>query len=126
MEVAPNNVNNEDISAMAVVWKFLVKNFLGILSVIFGVTMKVHLLRGKMNRMSKWQCRVAVFIAGLSGAITWYLVKELPVRDFYKAIITGYIPIVIEPITIRCIVWIDPIIDEAAKTIKKYIKTKSE
>mgnify|MGYP000390778401 CR=1 FL=1 len=128
MDAPKNNINNDDIDliqTLVVIWNALLKNALGILSILFGVTMKIHLIRGKFLRMAKWQCWTAIVLAGLSGIIAWFVVRDLPIRDLYKAIAVGYTPVFIEPITMRLLVWIDPIVDEIGTVVKKYINKKS-
>lgn len=128
MDAPKNNINNDDIDliqTLVVIWNALLKNALGILSILFGVTMKIHLIRGKFRRMATWQCWTAIILAGLSGIIAWFVVRDLPIRDLYKAIAVGYTPVFIEPITMRLLVWIDPIVDEIGTVVKKYINKKS-
>ena len=126
MQEAPQKVSNNDLDILVLVWNFLVKNILGILSVLFGVTMKVHMLRGKFKRITPFQCKLSILISGIAGITAWYVVSQLNIKDFYKAIICAYTPILIEPITLRVIVWVDPIVDACGKALKKLITKKNE
>ncbi len=119
-------INNDHVEILSSIWAFIVKNGLGIASVVFGVTAKVYIIRRQAKRVTRNQCLISVFMAGLAGVIGWYLVSEMPLKDFWKAIICGYLPIVIEPLTLRLIVWIDPLIDEIGKTLKSWIKRQNK
>ena len=115
------SINGEQIDLLATIWAFLVKNALGIMSVIFGVTAKVYIIRRQARRVTRNQCLLAVFMAGMAGMIGWYLVSALKLENYWKAIICGYLPIISETVTLRIILWIDPIVDSIGKALKKNI-----
>lgn len=46
--------------------------------------------------------------------------------DWKKAVIVGFMPIVVEPIMTRILIWINPIIDSIGEFIKSKIKNKNE
>lgn len=119
-------LNSEHIDIIISIWSFLAKNALGIASVIFGITAKVYIIRRQAKRVTRNQCLISVFMAGMAGVIAWYVVSDLPLKDFWKAIISGYLPIIVEPITLRVIIWIDPIIDEIGKTLKAWIHKQNK
>lgn len=111
---------------LVLVFKFLTKHILGLLSIMFGVVAKVYILRKDYKRISKWQCRSIVFFSGLSGTIAYLGLINVEMIDIKKAIIVGFMPIVVEPIMTRLLVWINPIIDEIGELIKNYLRSKTK
>lgn len=87
---------------------------------------KVYVIRKEYRRVSKWQCRISVFFSGLGGTITYMVLKDVDMLDWKKAVIVGFMPIVVEPIMTRILIWINPIIDSIGEFIKSKIKNKNE
>lgn len=110
---------------VVIFFKFLTKHILGLLSIMFGVVAKVYIVRKDYKRISKWQCRISVFFSGLSGTIAYLGLINVDMLDIKKAIIIGFMPVVVEPIMTRLLVWINPIIDEIGGLIKNYLHNKN-
>jgi hypothetical protein len=106
--------------------KFVTKHILGLLSIMFGVVAKVYVIRKEYRRIGKWQCRISVFFSGLSGTIAYMVLIDVDMIDWKKAVIIGFMPIVVEPIMTRILIWINPIIDSIGEFIKSKIKNKNE
>lgn len=93
---------------------------------MFGVVAKVYIVRKDYKRISKWQCRISVFFSGLSGTIAYLGLIDVEMMDVKKAVIVGFMPIVVEPIMTRLLVWINPIIDEVGDLVKNYLSSKKK
>ncbi len=122
----PNKDHIDYIDALMGVFNFVVKHILGLLSIMFGVVAKVYIIRKEYRRVSKWQCGLSVFFSGLSGTITYMALVDIEMTDWKKAFIVGFMPIIVEPIMTRVLIWINPIIDEIGTFIKTYIKSKEK
>ena len=120
-----NEVNDQK-DIIAIIFSFLAKNLLGIMSVIFGVTAKVYLINRVAKRVTRNQCLTSILFSGLAGTIAWYVVSGLTIQDSTKAVICGFLPIVIEPLMLRIIIWINPLIDEVGNLLKRLISKKGE
>lgn len=107
-------------------FKFLTKHILGLLSIMFGVVAKVYVIRKEYKRISKWQCRISVFFSGLGGTIAYMVLKDIDMIDWKKAVIIGFMPIVVEPIMTRLLIWINPIIDELGELVKNFLNSKKK
>ncbi len=109
-----------------VVISFIIKNLLGIMSILFGVTTKIYMLRRQAKRVTHSQCRLSVLIAGSAGTLAWYVTKDTSLMDYQKAVICGFAPFVIEPIAIRVVLWVDPIIDAIMTAIKRFFTKQNK
>lgn len=107
-------------------FKFLTKHILGLLSIMFGVVAKVYVIRKGYKRISKWQCRISVFFSGLGGTIAYMVLKDIDMIDWKKAVIIGFMPIVVEPIMTRLLIWVNPIIDELGELVKNFLNSKKK
>ena len=121
MDIRPTNDHIDWGGVILSIIQFVVKNILGILSVMFGIVAKVYIVRRQSKRISKWQCVFSVFMSGLAGTIAYCAVSGMGIAVWQKATITGFTPIVIEPVVLRTLIWIDPIIDSIGKALKKLI-----
>jgi LytS/YehU family sensor histidine kinase len=120
-----NPQTNNIYDIIDVVFTFIAKHALGFLSIIFGVTTKIYMVKRQARRVTALQCWLSVILSGMSGTIAWYVVQGANLPDYQKAIICGFAPIVIEPITLRVVLWVDPIIDAIGASIKRFfIKIK--
>lgn len=119
-------LNNQNKEFFLIVMTFISKNLLGIMSVIFGVTAKVYLINRVAKRVTRNQCLTTVLFSGLAGSIAWYVVSGLNIQDSTKAVICGFLPIIIEPLILRLIIWINPLIDELGNLVKRLIAKKGE
>lgn len=125
MDINPSNHNNYTFADLIViVFNFLAKNILGILSIMFGVVTKVYIIRKEYKRIGKWQCRLSVFISGLAGAISYIVIKDISITEIQKAVIVGFMPVIIEPVVLRVLVWINPLIDSLGNLFKNKIEKK--
>ena len=122
----PNDQHYGIAEILYITFKFVTKHILGLLSIMFGVVAKVYVIRKEYRRVSKWQCRISVFFSGLGGTITYMSLKDVDMLDWKKAVIVGYMPIVVEPIMTRILIWINPIIDSVGEFIKSKIKNKND
>lgn len=116
--------NENDITFAKLIYmtfQFLAKNLLGLLAIMFGVVTKVYIIRKEYKRITKWQCRLSVFISGLAGTIAYIVIMDLNISTIQKAIIVGFMPVIIEPIFLRVLVWINPIIDSLGNLFKTKI-----
>jgi len=120
----PNETDITFAKLIYIAFNFIAKNVLGLLSIMFGVVTKVYIIRKEYKRISKWQCRSSVFISGLAGAIAYITIKDLTISEIQKAIIVGFMPVIIEPIFLRVLVWINPIIDALGNLFKSKIEKK--
>lgn len=111
---------------LLIAFKFLSKHLLGLLSIIFGVVTKVYIIRKEWKRISRWQCFMGVFIAGLAGTISYLLVQDMDIGNTQKAIIVGFTPICVEPIITRTLIWINPLIDSIGKAFQRNIDKNKE
>lgn len=111
---------------LLLIFKFITKHLLGLLSIMFGVVAKVYVIRKEYKRVSKWQCRISVFFSGLGGTIAYMVLKDIDMIDWKKAVIIGFMPIVVEPIMTRLLIWINPIIDQLGELIKSYLTSKKK
>ena len=93
---------------------------------MFGVVAKVYIVRREWKRVSKWQCRLSVFFSGLAGSIAYIAVHDSSMGMHYKAVVVGFMPIIVEPVMMRLLLWIDPIIDSIGKAIKETITRKAK
>lgn len=109
-----------------VVISFIMKNLLGILSIFFGVTTKIYMVRRQAKRVTPTQCWLSVLLSGVAGTIAWFVVGGTSLPDYQKAVICGFAPIVIEPITLRVVLWVDPIVDAIMNAIKRFFTQKSK
>lgn len=121
MDIRPTNDSIDWTGVLLSIVQFIVKNILGILSVMFGIVAKVYIVRRQAKRISKWQCIFSVIMSGLAGTIAYCAVGDMTISVWQKATITGFTPIVIEPVVLRVLIWIDPIIDSIGKLLKKLI-----
>ena len=122
----PNDQHYGIAEILYITFKFATKHILGLLSIMFGVVAKVYVIRKEYRRVSKWQCRISVFFSGLGGTITYMTLKDVDMIDWKKAVIVGFMPIVVEPIMTRILIWINPIIDSVGEFIKSKIKNKND
>ena len=122
----PNDQHYGIAEMLYISLKFVTKHILGLLSIMFGVVAKVYVIRKEYRRVSKWQCRISVLFSGLGGTITYMALKDVDMLDWKKAVIVGFMPIVVEPIMTRILIWINPIIDSVGEFIKSKIKNKNE
>lgn len=122
----PNKDHIDVLDVCMTILNFILKHILGLLSIMFGVVAKVYIVRKEYKRITKWQCRLSVFFSGLSGTITYMALVNVNMVDWKKAFIVGFMPIIVEPIMTRMLIWINPIIDEIGNFIKSYFKSKSK
>lgn len=116
--------NENDITFAKLIYmtfQFLAQNLLGLLAIMFGVVTKVYIIRKEYKRITKWKCRLSVFISGLAGTIAYIVIMDLSISTIQKAIIVGFMPVIIEPIFLRVLVWINPIIDSLGNLFKTKI-----
>ena len=109
-----------------ILFNFFVKHILGLSAILFGVVAKVYIVRREWKRVSKWQCRMSVFFSGLAGSVTYMALINSPMSDMYKAIIIGFMPIVVEPIMMRTLIWVNPIVDGFGNFIKEMVSKKTD
>lgn len=117
---------NSIYDMIEVVVSFIIKNLLGIMSILFGVTTKIYMVRRQAKRVTPSQCRLSVLIAGSAGTLAWYVTKDTSLMDYQKAVICGFAPFVIEPITLRVVLWVDPIIDAIMTSIKRFFNKQNK
>lgn len=126
MDQTPKQYDHESLTIGGEITAALLKNILLIVGILFGVTVKYYIINKSAVKIKPLMCWLSIFIAGLAGSIAFLLVKDLNIHPLYKAIACGYSPIVIEPLTLRIILWINPIVDEIGKAIKSFIKKQSK
>ena len=124
MEHSRPNLDLIDVGTA--ICNFIVKHLLGLASIMFGVVAKVYIVRKDWKRVSKWQCRFSVFMSGLAGSVTYLALCDTNMDTRYKAIIVGFMPIIVEPVMMRILMWVDPIIDSIGKALKGFITRKSK
>ena len=117
---------NSIYDMIEVVISFIMKNILGIMSILFGVTTKIYMVRRRAKRVTPTQCWLSVLISGIAGTLAWYVVGGTELPDYQKAVICGFAPIVIEPITLRVVLWVDPIIDAIMTSIKRFFTKRNK
>ena len=69
---------------------------------------------------------MSVFFSGLAGSVTYMALINSPMSDMYKAIIIGFMPIVVEPIMMRTLIWVNPIVDGFGNFIKEMVSKKTD
>lgn len=121
-----NTQTNNILEYIDVVLTFIAKHALGFLSIIFGVTTKIYMVKRQAKRVTALQCWLSVILSGMSGTIAWYVVEGTSLPDYQKAVICGFAPIVIEPIVLRVVLWVDPIIDEIGHAIKRFFTKQNK
>lgn len=107
----PTRHNPELTDYFLVVMNFILKHILWLASVTFGVVAKVYIVRKEYRRISKLECRLTVFFSGLAGSIAYLVIHKSSMDDMYKAIIVGFTPIIVEPVMMRMLIWVNPMID---------------
>lgn len=117
---------NSIYDMIEVVFSFIAKNILGILSIFFGVTTKIYMVRRQAKRVTPTQCWLSVLLSGVAGTIAWFVVGGTSLPDYHKAVICGFAPIVIEPITLRVVLWVDPIVDAIGSSIKRFFNKQNK
>ena len=117
---------NSIYDMIEVVISFIMKNILGIMSILFGVTTKIYMVRRQAKRVTHTQCWLSVLISGIAGTLAWYVVGSTELPDYQKAVICGFSPIVIEPITLRVVLWVDPITDAIMTAIKRFFTKQNK
>lgn len=122
MDQPPKQYDHETLTVSGEIAAALIKNILLLVGIAFGVTVKYYIINKSAKKIKPLMCWLSILIAGLAGSIAFLLVKDLNIHPLYKAIACGYSPIVIEPLTLRIILWIDPLIDEIGKALKAFIK----
>jgi len=123
MEMNPRpNYDLTDVFLMMM--NFVVKHILGLASITFGVVAKVYMVRKEWRRVSKWECRLSVFFSGLAGSIAYMVLQSSLIDDMYKAIIVGFTPIIVEPVMMRVLIWINPMIDTIFTWAKEFFTKK--
>lgn len=105
---------------------FIFKNILGIASVLFGVTTKIYMIKRQAKRIKPSQCYTAVLIAGIAGSIAWYIVNDAGLPQYQQAVICGFTPIIIEPMSLRVVLWVDPIVDAIGLAIKRFFTKQNK
>ena len=125
MEPQPQT-NSGLMDFIDVVITFFAKNLLGILSILFGVTTKIYMVRRHAKRVTPSQCWLSVFLSGTAGTVAWYVVSAASIPDYQKAVICGFAPIVIEPIVLRVVLWVDPIVDSIGASIKRFFTKQNK
>jgi len=118
--------SNSLYDMIEVVFSFIAKNILGIMSIFFGVTTKIYMVRRQAKRVTPTQCWLSVLLSGVAGTIAWFVVGGTALPDYQKAVICGFAPIVIEPITLRVVLWVDPIVDAIGAAIKRFFTKQNK
>ena len=119
MDIKTNhNYDNHDI--LLSIFQFVAKNILGLLSIMFGVVAKVYIIRRQAKRISKSQCIFSVIMAGLAGSVAYCAVVDMSLAVWHKAVITGFTPIVIEPVVLRVLMHINPFLDKLTSWIENF------
>jgi hypothetical protein len=118
--------SNSFFDMVDVVFSFIAKNLLGIMSIFFGVTTKIYMVRRQAKRVTPTQCWLSVLLSGVAGTIAWFVVGGTALPDYQKAVICGFAPIVIEPITLRVVLWVDPIVDAIGAAIKRFFTKQNK
>jgi hypothetical protein len=122
----PTPNNNYLVELLETFFGFIVKNLLGIASIVFGVTTKIYLIRRQAKRVKPSQCYVAVFLAGMAGTIAWFIVNDAGMPGYQQAVICGFTPIIIEPVSLRVVLWVDPIVDAIGAAIKRFFTKQNK
>jgi len=112
MDSTPNEDSFNFLTVLLSAFKIISKNLLGLLSITFGVVTRVYIIRKGIKRISKWQCRLSVFISIIAGMIAYLLVQDLDIKSVQKGIIVSCTPVFIEPIIMRLLLWVNPLIDD--------------
>ena len=118
--------SNSFFDIVDVVFSFIAKNILGIMSIFFGVTTKIYMVRRQAKRVTPTQCWLSLLLSGVAGTIAWFVVGGTALPDYQKAVICGFAPIVIEPITLRVVLWVDPIVDAIGAAIKRFFTKQNK
>jgi hypothetical protein len=118
--------SNSFFEMVDVVFSFIAKNILGIMSIFFGVTTKIYMVRRQARRVTPTQCWLSLLLSGMAGTIAWFVVAGTALPDYQKAVICGFAPIVIEPITLRAVLWVDPIVDAVGAAIKRFFTKQNK
>ena len=84
------------------------------------------MIKRQAKRVKPSQCYIAVFLAGMAGSIAWYVVKDTTIPDYQKAAICGFTSIVIEPVSLRVVLWVDPIVDAIGAAIKRFFTKQNK
>jgi hypothetical protein len=122
----PTPNNNFILEFLETLLGFIFKNLLGIASVIFGVTTKIYMIKRQAKRVKPSQCYTAVFVAGIAGSIAWYIVNDAGLPEYQQAVICGFTPIIIEPVSLRVVIWVDPIVDAIGAAIKRFFTKQNK
>jgi hypothetical protein len=122
----PTPNNNYLVELLETFFGFIVKNLLGIASIVFGVTTKIYMIRRQAKRVKPSQCYVAVFLAGMAGTIAWFIVNDAGMPGYQQAVICGFTPIIIEPVSLRVVIWVDPIVDAIGAAIKRFFTKQNK
>jgi hypothetical protein len=122
----PTPNNNYLVELLETFFGFIVKNLLGIASIVFGVTTKIYMIRRQAKRVKPSQCYVAVFLAGMAGTIAWFIVNDAGMPGYQQAVICGFTPIIIEPVSLRVVLWVDPIVDAIGAAIKRFFTKQNK
>lgn len=122
----PTTPHNSILEFIESITAFLFKNLLGIASVLFGLTTKIYMIKRQAKRVKPSQCYMSVIMAGVAGSIAWYVVKSAAMPEYQQAVICGFTPIIIEPISLRVVLWVDPIIDSIGLAIKRFFTNKNK
>jgi hypothetical protein len=122
----PTPNNNYLVELLETFFGFIVKNLLGIASIVFGVTTKIYMIKRQAKRVKPSQCYVAVFLAGMAGTIAWFIVNDAGVPGYQQAVICGFTPIIIEPVSLRVVLWVDPIVDAIGVAIKRFFTKQNK
>lgn len=107
----PTHHSYDVVDYLLTIANFVVKHLLGLASITFGVVAKVYMVRKEYRRISPLECRLSVFFSGLAGSISYMVLHDSPMDDMYKSIIVGFTPIIVEPVMMRMLIWVNPMID---------------
>ncbi len=97
MEQTPK-YNSDIMTAFNTVMTFLLKNALGIMASIFGITYTYNQMAGKFKRMSRVECITSFMLAILTAFITVIMLADSALPRIVYGIICMVAPFVSKPI----------------------------
>jgi hypothetical protein len=62
----------------------------------------------------------------MAGTIAWFIVNDAGMPGYQQAVICGFTPIIIEPVSLRVVIWVDPIVDAIGAAIKRFFTKQNK
>lgn len=126
MDANPQRPNFDLIELLYGLWLAIVKHAMGIGLILFGTVAKVYIVKKEYRRVSRSKCWLSIIFSGIAGTITYSVLYDSPMQIHYKAVIIGFMPVMVEPVMMRILIWVNPIIDAIGTWLKELISKKSQ